>query len=127
MADRSQDPVVDRAARLRSFYGQVQSPPERTLKRYPARTILGQIFCLRRVIWALAVCSAASAAGLRVSAPFAASAAGASVLPAALSRHSRSFALAVGVPVPASAGVSDGPLPASGIACSAVAGISGPV
>jgi len=68
----------------------------------------------------------AAAAG-RVSAPFAGSVAGVFVRPAAASLDQRSFALSVGGPVPASVVVSGDPVPASGIACSAVAGISGPV
>jgi len=74
----------------------------------------------------VAFAAGAAAAG-RVSAPFAGSAAGASVRPAVSAVQVRSFALGVGVPVPASAGVSGGLVPASRIACPAVAGISGPV
>jgi hypothetical protein len=74
-----------------------------------------------------AVCSATSAAAVRVFAPFAASVAGASVPAAAFSLHLLSVVLAADGPAPAFAGVSGVPDPASRRAFPAVAGISGPV
>ena len=74
----------------------------------------------------LAAAFAASAAAAEcVSAPSAGSVAGAFVLPAASAPRWRSVSLDAGVPVPAAARVSGVPDSASGLACPAVAGISG--
>src|SRR5208283_3930473 len=76
----------------------------------------------------MAVAFAASAAAAEcVSVPVAGSVAGAFVLPAVSARRWRSVSLDAGVPVPAAARVSGVPDSASVLACSAVAGISGPV
>jgi len=79
--------------------------------------------------WAEAAAASAASvvAAEYVSAPVSGFVAGVSVLPAASSHHSRSFALDAGVPVPASARVADVADSASGSACPAVADISGPV
>lgn len=74
----------------------------------------------------VAVWSASAAAALRVFARFAASVAGASVLPAASSRHLHSVALAADGPVLASAEVSGGLGFAARKVCLAAAGTSGP-
>jgi len=75
----------------------------------------------------LAAAFAASAVAAEcASAPFAGFAAGAFVLSAASSHHLRSVAPGAGVPALASPGVSGVPDSASGLACPAAAGISGP-
>ena len=95
-----------------------------------AEEALAAAFAAAAVAVAFAVAAAfvaSVAAAVRVVAPFVESAAGAFVLSAAASLDRRSFALAVDVPVPASAGAFGDPVPASDIACSVAAGISGPV
>ena len=74
----------------------------------------------------VAVFPATSVAAVRVFAVIAAFVAGAAALPAAFSPHQRSVATTAGGPVPASAGVSAVPVPASQIAFPAAAGTSGP-